>query len=370
MKFSCSQKELSEALSIVQKAVPSLTPHPILEGIYIETYLDVLKLRATNTQITIETHISVDIEKHGFIIVPSKMFTDIIRKLPETTITVTVSDHRIKVEYHNSFVNINAIPGDYPELKTEDTNDIFEFKQDDFKKMIQKTVFAASISDHLRPEFTGVLLELKENWLTMVCLDGFRLALFKNEIKSQTYNFPDSEEDVIVPAKSMTELSKILDLGQESMDIKVGKNQIVFDLGNIRLTSILVPGKFIDYTQVVHNNYKINAKLEKDLLYKSLDRAAVFAKDDKNNLVEFQIKEDKLLINSISEYGDIHDEVPLILSGEEINIAFNSRYYMEALKVVEDSEIRIEFINSHTPCLIRPLSGERYAYMILPVRTR
>lgn len=370
MKFNCSQKDLSEALSIVQKAVPSLTPHPVLEGIYIETYLDILRLRATDTEITIETHINADIEKQGFVIVPSKMFTDIIRKLPETTITVIVSDYRIRVEYHNSFVNINAISGDYPELKTEETNDIFEFKQDDFKKMIQKTVFAASVSDHLRPEFTGVLLEIKENWLTMVCLDGFRLALFRNEIKSQVYNLPENEEDVIVPAKSMGELSKILGLGQESMDIRVGKNHIVFDLGNIRLTSTRISGKFIDYTQVVHNNYKIHAKFEKDLLYKSLDRAAVFSRDDKNNLVEFQIKEDRLLITSFSEYGDIHDEVPLILSGEEINISFNLRYYMEALKTIEDSEIRIEFINSNNPCLIRPLLGERYAYMILPVRTK
>ena len=370
MKFSCSQKELSEALLIVQKAVPASTPHPILEGIYIETHLDVLRLRATNTELTIETHINIDIEKHGSVIAPSKMFTDIIRKLPETTITIIVSNYRIRVEYHNSFVNINAISGDYPELKTEETSNIFEFKQEDFKKMIQKTVFAASVSDHLRPEFTGVLLELKENWLTMVCLDGFRLALFRNEIKSQTHTFLDSEGDVIVPAKSMGELSKILGLDQESMDIRVGKNHIVFDLGNICLTSVLVPGKFIDYTQVVHDNYKIHVKIEKDLLYKSLDRAAVFSRDDKNNLVEFHIKEDKLLINSISEYGDIHDEVPLILNGEEMNIAFNSRYYMEALKVIEDSEIRIEFINSHTPCLIKPLSDERYAYMILPVRTR
>jgi DNA polymerase-3 subunit beta len=369
VKFSCSQKNLSEALSIVQKAVPSTTPHPVLEGIYIETYLDVLKLRATDTEITIETHISADIEAHGFVIVPSKMFTDIVRKLPDTTINITVKDGRIRVEYHNSFVNINAIIGDYPELKDEETNDIFEFKQDEFKKMIQKTVFAASLSDHMRPEFTGVLLELKENRLTMVCVDGFRLALVRAEIKEQTHNLSDSEEDIIVPAKAMGELSKILGHAQESMDIRIGKNHIIFDLGNIRLTSILVPGKFIDYTQVVHDNYKLHTKIDKDLLYKSLDRATVFSRDDKNNLVEFKIKEDKLLLSSFSEYGDIHDEVPLILKGEELNIAFNSRYYMEALRVIEDSEIRIDFINSNTPCLIRPLSGKSYAYMILPVRT-
>jgi DNA polymerase-3 subunit beta len=370
MKFSCSQKDLSEALSIVQKAVPSSTPHPVLEGILIETYLDVLKLRATDAEITIETHINADIEKQGTVIVPSKMFADIVRKLPETTIKITVNDLRIRIEYHNSFVNINAISGDYPELKAEETNDIFEFRQDDFKKMIQKTVFAAAVSDHLRPEFTGVLLELKDDYLTMVCVDGFRLALLKNKVKSQTHDFPVSEDDVIVPAKSMGELSKILGHSQESMDICIGKNHIVFDLGDIRLTSILIPGKFIDYTQVVHDNYKTHAKIEKDLIYKSLDRATVFSRDDKNNLVEFQIKEDKLLISSFSEYGDIHDEVPLILSGEEMNIAFNSRYYMEALRVIEDSEIRIDFINSNAPCLIRPLSEENYAYMILPVRTR
>ncbi len=369
MKFSCLQKELSEVLSVVQKAVPALTPHPILEGIYIETYLDILKLRATDTEITIEIHMNADIEKHGFVIVPSKMFADIVRKLPETTLYITISDCRIKIEYHNSFVNINAISGDYPEFKAEETTSILEFKQDDFRKMIQKTVFAAAVSDHLRPEFKGVLMELKENWLTMVCLDGFRLSLFKNEIKAQIHNLPESDEDMIVPAKAMAELSKILGHSQESMDIGIGKNHIVFNMGNIRFTSILVPGKFIEYTQVVHDNYKVHAKIDKDLLYKSLDRATVFSRDDKNNLVEFQLKEDKLLINSFSEYGDIHDEVPLILSGEEINIAFNSRYFMEALRVIEDSEIRIDFINSSTPCLIRPLSEEKYAYMILPVRT-
>jgi len=370
MKFSCSQKDISEALSTVQKAVPSSTPHPILEGIYIETYLDVLKLRATDTNITIETHINAEIIKPGFVIVPSKMFTDIVRKLPDTIINITVTDHRIKIEYHNSFVNINAIPGDYPEVKTEEVVNILEFKQNEFRKMIQKTVFAASLSDYSRNELTGVFLELKENHLTMVCLDGFRLALVKSDLIEQIHDFSAIEDDVIVPAKTMNELSKILGHDQESMDISIGKNHIVFDLGNIRLTSILISGKFIDYTQVVHNNYKVCAKIEKDLLYKSLDRATVFSRDDKNNLVEFQLKEDKLMINSYSEYGDIHDQVPMTLNGEEMEISFNSRYYMEALRVIEDNEIRIDFINSHTPCLMRSLNNESYAYMILPVRTR
>jgi len=369
MKFNCSQKDFSEALSIVQKAVPSLTPHPILEGILIETYLDVLKLRATDTEITIEIHMNAEIEKHGSVIVPSKMFNDIIRKLPNTNIDVTVTDNRIRVEYLNSYININAISGDYPELKEEETNDIFEFKQDDFKKMIQKTAFAAAVSDMHRPEFTGVLLALQENCLTMVSLDGIRLAYYKSEKKTQINNIPNSDEDVIVPAKSLSELAKILGHSTESLDIRIGKNHIVFDLGNIRLTSVLLSGKFIDYTQVVHNNYRIHAKIDKDLLYKSLDRATVFARDDKNNLVEFILKENSLMINSFSEYGNIHDELPLILDGEELNIAFNSRYFLEALRVIEDSEIRIDFTNSNTPCLIRPLSGETYAYMILPVKT-
>jgi len=369
LKFKCSQKDLSEALSIVQKAVPTSTPHPILEGIFIETHLDVLRLKATNTEITIETHINADIEKKGSIIVPSKMFTDIIRKLPDTTVSITVENLRVKIEYHNSIVHINSISGEYPEIKEEETSEIFEFKQEEFKKMIQKTVFAAAVSDIMRPEFSGVLLRSEDEYLTMVCIDGFRLALCKAETKTSSKPLVNIAEDVIIPAKALSELAKILAQSHESMDISLGKNHIVFDLGNVRFTTVLISGKFVDYNQVVHNKYTINVKIDKDLLYKSLDRATVFARDDKNYLVEFRIKEDKLLLSSMSVYGDIHDEIPIILTGEELHIAFNSRYFMEALRVIEDSEINIGFIKNNAPCLIRAIEEDNYAYMILPVRT-
>lgn len=368
MKFTCNQKIFAEALSTVQRALPAITPHPILEGIYIETVSDVIKLKATDTDLTIELHIEAFIEESGSIIVPAKMFTDIIRKFPDKDVSVSIIGNRIRIECLSSVVNLFAIPGEYPDTEQTQMFLTIECKQSIFKKMVQQTVFAAAPQDPLRPEFTGVLIDIKRDELNLVCVDGYRLALARNKFDKKNIDTLLTK-DIIVPSKTMNEVARISPNLQENMDIKIGERHIVFDFGLLIIYSKLISGKFLDYKHIISSYNKTSIKVERVLLYKSIDRASVLSKDDKNNLIDMGISENKLSIRSTSEYGDISDEVTIDLTGNEMEISFNSRYLLEALKNIDDNEICINFKDKNSPCIIKPIENDSYAYMILPVRT-
>ncbi|NLJ41004.1 MAG: DNA polymerase III subunit beta [Clostridiales bacterium] len=364
MKFTCFQKKLSDSIIIAQKAITPRTTLPILEGILMTTYKGVLKLVGTDLNLGIECFLEANIIEEGAVVVPSRIFGDIIRKMPNSMIEVEVdSNYRISIKTENSHFTIQGVkPDEYPELKYVEERDPIEIQQNLLKEMIQNTIFAVA-TDETRPILTGALFEVKEDNINIVCLDGYRLALKRGMVAN------NKNISVIIPGKTLSEVSRIIDNSDDKISITVDEKHVLFDMGYIRIVSRLLVGEFLNYTQIIPQEHKTRIRADIGTLYDAIERASLLAREGKNNLIKLTLKEDRLIINSNSEVGAAHEEVPITLEGNEMTIAFNSRYFMDILKAVGDEEVCIDFTTNVSPCVFRPEDGDNFTYLLLPVRT-
>lgn len=365
MNFICSQKNLYNAVSTVQKAISTRTTIPILEGIFIKASNDSLELVGTNLDLGIEVNIEATIIEEGAIVLPSKIFGDLIRKLPDAEIRISILDkQRVKIQCLNSTTVLQGLsPEEYPSLQKIDDIHSIEIPQDLLKNIIQQTIFAAA-TDETRPIFTGALFEIEEDSLYVVCLDGFRVAIRKGQV-----SVPTEIQKIVIPGKSLGEIAKILNEDEETVKITISERHVLFDLDNIRIISRLLEGDFLNYRQIMPQEYFTRVKIDAEILYQSIERASLLATESFNKLIRFSIRDDKLVITSNSEIGEAYEEIPIILEGKEIDIAFNARYIIDILRVVDDQEICMDFTTNISPCIIRPLEGSHYNYLLLPVRS-
>lgn len=365
MRFICHQKILTHAINIVQKAVSTKTTLPILKGIYIEAFDNQLKFVATDLEIGIEHKVSAEIIEQGSVVIDARLFSEIIRKLPDAEVEITLEDHnQLLIKCENTEFNILSYnANDFPELPVVQEELVYKVQQELFKSMIRQTVFATS-QDESRPILTGVLLEIERDTLNMVALDGYRLALKKGKIKAH------ENEKIVIPAKTLNEVNRIIDIDEEEpLKIALTNNHSLFTIGNTKLISRLLEGEFINYKQILPKEYKSKLKVNTRNLLESIERASLLAREGKSNLVKFIIKDEKMVITSNSELGKVHEEIPIKLEGEDIEIAFNSKFFIDALKVIEDEEIYLEFTTNLSPGILKPVTSENYIYLVLPVRS-
>ena len=363
MKFSCHQKTLINSISIVQKALSSKTTLPILKGIYIEVLDGYLKLVATDLEIGIEHLIEVNTYDKGSVVVDARLFSDIIRKLPEEEVHIHLEENnQLYIKCENSEFNIVSYNSqDFPELPSIEENDFYEIPQDLFKNMIRQTVFATS-QDESRPVLTGALLEIEGEFINMVALDGYRLALRKGKIKANKGN------KVIIPSKTLNEMNRIITEDEENIRMTITENHALFIINNTKIISRLLEGEFINYKQILPKENKTKVKVKTKTILDSIERASLVAREGKNNLVKFKISDNKMIITSNSELGKVYEELFISLEGNEIEIAFNSKYFIDVLKIVEDEEVYLEFTTNLSPGILKPVSNDNYIYLILPVR--
>ncbi len=364
MKIICQQQDLSKALNTVQKAITNRTTIPILKGIYLEALPDgVLKLAASDLDLSIEKKINVNTLQTGSFVVSSKLFTEIIRKLPEGEIEIELIDNTVMVKSFNSeFTIIKQSAEDFPEINTSENNNNLTLNKEIFKNMIKQTAFSASI-DESRGIIVGVLIEFGKESINMVALDGFRMAIRKEKIINTI------EKKIIIPARILNEIYKIL-LDHEDNDLLISINDknIVFKIDNTIISSRLLEGEYINYKEIIPKNYTSKVKLNKEELYSSIERASLLAREGKNNLIKIKTEESKMIITSRSEEGTVHEEVYIEKEGDVLEIGFNSKYILDILRNVDDEELYFEFISNVSPCLIRPLDGLKFEYLLLPVR--
>ena len=363
MRFLCQQKTLVHSINIVQKAVSYKTTMPIIKGIYIEATNDTLKLVATDLEMGIEHKTEVTVYEEGATVVDARLFSEIIKKLPDAQVEITLKENnQLYIKCENSEFNIICHdPQEFPELPFVEEDYFYEIPQDLLKDMIRQTIFATS-QDESRPVLTGTLLEIEEDILNMVALDGYRLALIKGKIQSPMDN------KVIIPAKTLNEVNRIIYEDEEKIYITFTENHALFLIGNTKLISRLLQGEFINYKQIIPTEYKSRVKVKTKGLLNSIERASLVAREGKNNLVKLMISNNKITITSNSELGMVHEEVFIELEGDEIEIAFNSKYLIDALKVIEDEEIYIEFTSNLSPGILKSTISNNYTHLILPVR--
>ncbi len=365
MKIICSKEQLLEGINIVQKAVSTKTTLPILEGILLEAH-DEFKMTGNNLELGIECFINADIMERGSIVLNSKMFGDIARRLPDSEVLIEVKENNtVIIECDNSHFELRGMPSDsFPALPSIERQNILKVSQKAVRDMIRQTLFAVS-TDENRPILTGSLIQCIENEITFVSIDGFRMAVRKS-INNEGF----SEFSVVVPGKTLNEIVKILQPVDEEISIYSSHNQILFEIGNCRVVSRLLEGEYLNYKSIIPKEYETSVRLKTEDLLSSLERASLITADEKKYPVKFNISDDKIIITSNTEIGAVREEVRVEVNGSNMDVGFNPRYFIEALKVIDDEEIDIYFNSSIGPCTIRPLEGDNFAYMILPVRIK
>ena len=365
MKIYCNRSELNKALNNVSHSVPTRTTSNILEGILINADNGKMTLTATDTNITIETSLNIQCEGKGEFVVPARLFSAIVSKLTEEEMLLEYSEesNKLNIKSAGSSSEIICFKGDeYPKIKLNEGNDVIYLSKEDFKTLVKKTAFSAS-TDDFNLILTGVLLEIKDGYMRMVGVDPFRIASYKIEIKES------KDLSVIIPAKLVTETTKIMETeGEDQLSLEIIDNKVVLHFDNNKVTINTYSGKFIDFERLLSKTGDINVRIKRDELLRSTERASLLASVQNNNLIRFNIKKEEVCITSLNEEGNIEEKIEIINDGEDLNIGINSKYLKDALGVIEEEEIIINFKDSISPLIIKPLKGDKYNYLILPIR--
>lgn len=367
MKFTCNQQTLAKALNTVSKAVSSRTTIPILKGIMIKATEDgKLILTASDLEISIKKEIEADVQEAGAFVVMAKLFSDIIRKLPNEEILISSGeDGAVLIKTSFSEFNVVAFPTDeFPEIgnKEEGSETLF-FDSNLLREMIRKTSFAASV-DESKGVLTGILTEIDEESIRMVSLDGFRLALVNERMKSAAPN------KFIIAAKVMNEISKIISEEEIETDITIylGEKRVVINIGKNEIIIRRMEGDFIRYNDILPSENTTNVTVSREMLLESIERASLLSREGKNNLIKIIMKNDLMTITSRSEEGNVKEEIIVEKTGNDMEIGFNSKFVLDVLKVIDDEQISLNFKNGVSPCVVKPVEGDNYEYLILPVR--
>ena len=365
MKFICEKNVLQEAISNVQKAITGKSTMPVLQGILIIAKNREVTLIGSDIDLSIEAKITADVIEDGTVVLDSKLFGEIIRKLPNNSIEISSAENNsIKIVCEKSYATIVHMDGDdYPNLPDIIENMIFSVSQKVLKNMMRGTIFAVA-QDETRPILTGVLFEIKDKKLNLVALDGYRVA-FRSEFVDN-----DSTINAVIPGKTLSEVSKILEETDENVNITFTPNHILFNLGKTKVISRLLEGEFIKYSSIIPEEYNLKITVKRHELLSCIERASLMAKEGNTNLVKFNIEEDNMIITSNSQLGKAREEINIILQGEPLQIAFNSKYLIELLKIMEEEEIIMEFSSGVNPCVVRNKEKNNCTYMVLPVRIR
>lgn len=369
MKFSCDKNSLLNGVNIAMRGVSARTTLPILQGIMIKTSDNCIILSSTDLELGVECKINAQIEKHGGIVVSSKVFSDLTRKLPDEDVIIETDENNIvniRCKTTNFTILSNSID-EFPEIPEIVKEHSFKVSQKILKEMIRKTVFCIA-QEQTRPILTGVLFEIFNNKIKAVALDGFRMAI--NQHESENELFLDEEIDkysIVIPGKVLDEISKILDDNESDVTIYHTNNQVLFQIENTKVISRLLEGNYMNYNAVLPREYKTLVKVKKQDLIGGIERASLLA-EGKNNLIKFKIEDEFIIISSNSEKGKMSEKINVSFEGMFLEIAFNSRYFLDALRVIDEDEIELYFINSINPLIIKPANSDKYLYMILPVK--
>ncbi len=368
MKFKCSREKLLNGINIVSKIVPARTTMPILECILVTADDTGIKLMANDTEIGIETSaIEADIEETGTFAFESKIFSEIIRSLPSNEVSLETDEKFLtKIKSGNSEFKIMGFNGnDFPPLPTVEKENKFEIEESKLKNIIKRTIFSVA-AESSKIVLTGELLKIKNSSLEAVAIDGYRISYRTCKVGENS-----NDNEAIVPAKALNELSRILtDKGDGRISVYYTKNHIVFETESLIMVSRLIEGEFLKYEQIFANENTTSIEINTEEFLSAIERASLFSKENKKSPVKFNITPERLIITSNTELGESYDELDIVHEGESLEIAFNPRYLTEALKAVEDDKVQVQFMSNLSPCIIKPIKGENYKYLILPLRIK
>ena len=370
MVLTCEKQQLQDALSLAVRAVSQRTTMSILECVLLTAQDDGLKLTASNLELTINTSpIPADIKTPGSIALDAKLFTEIVRKMPGEVISISVDEkNSVQVKSGRSRLMISCQSADeFPIMSDSELAPInkgYTLKAQTLKDMIRQTIFSVS-TDQSKLILTGELIEIKDNTMRMVAVDMFRISYKSTPLSEEAENYK-----AVVPSKALGELSRMLPSGEnDEVSIEITEKRIVFKSKDFTLISNLLEGEFIRYDQIFNEDFITVVEVNRSDLLNAFERAVLVATENKMLPIKVDINDDDLTIRSSSERGESDDGIPCKTDGKALTISFNPRYFIEALRAVEDENIVLKFNTQLSPCTIRGVEeSSDFKYLIVPLR--
>lgn len=362
MKFTCNKSDINEAINIVLKAVPGKTTMPILECVVIEASGDELKLTTNDMSLGIETRLSANVEEEGIILVNAKMISEIIRKLPDEEVYFEADDNENillfcgKAKFNLSGKNHEEFPM-LPEIEKEKKIVISQFT---LKEMIRQTIFSISNNENNKI-LTGELFEINGDEFKIASLDLHRVSIRKMQLK-------ESYDDIkaVIPGKTLSEVSKILTGGiEDEVEIFFTKNHVLFELDKTIIISRLIEGNFYNINQMLTNDYETKVTVNKRELLDCIDRATLLLREAENKPVIMNVKNDEIKMEMNTKIGSMDENISIEKEGKDLRIAFDPKFLIDVLRVIDEEEVNLYLFNAKAPCFIRDDSS--YIYLILPV---
>ncbi|MFR1761314.1 DNA polymerase III subunit beta [Frisingicoccus sp.] len=363
MKIICSKSELLQGVNTVLKAVPAKTTMPILECILIDTTDGQIKLTANDMELGIETKIKGDILDKGKIALEAKLFSEIVRKLPDSEVTIQTDENfRTLIKCEKAKFNIAGKSGDdFSYLPEIEKNQMVVLSQFSLKEIIRQTIFSIADNENNRL-MTGELFEINGNEMKVVSLDGHRISIRKIELK-EDYN----HIKVVVPGKTLNEVSKILTGGIEDyVHMFFTGRHIVFEFDDTIVVSRLIEGEYFRIEQMLSSDYETKISINKKELQSCIERASLLVKEGDKKPIIMNILDDSMELKINSFIGSMNEDIDITKTGKDLMIGFNPKFILDALRVIDDENIDIYMINPKAPCFIRD-EAQKYIYLILPV---
>ncbi len=363
MKLVCSKAALLSGVQIVSKAVPNKTTMSILECILVDASRGVITLTANDMELGIETTIEGDIIEKGIIALDAKIFLDIVRKLPDNDITIdTDNNYKTTITCEKAKFTIIGKSGDdfsyLPAVEKEESISISQFT---LKEVVRQTIFSISDNDNNKM-MTGELFEIKGNELKVVSLDGHRISIRKIELKNEY-----SPRKVVVPGKTLSEISKILS-GDADKDVNIffTSKHIVFEFDNTVVVSRLIEGEYFRIEQMLSNDYETKFVVNKKEFLNCIDRATLLVKEGDKKPIIMNITDSNMELKINSIVGSMNEDLDIEKKGKDIMIGFNPKFLIDALRVIDDENVTLYMMNPKAPCFIKN-DEQSYIYLILPV---
>lgn len=367
MKMKCKRRDLIEAVSLVEKAVPVSTPISVLEGIFLEAKKDAFKLVGNNLDLGIECFIPAEVEETGLAMVRASLFSNAVKKLPDTDEDVYMEideKDNLKIECGYAKFNFSTSSAEeFPQLSQVLDGKTFEIKESLVKNMIKQTVYAVSQKED-KPVLCGLLFDISESNINVVGCDGFRVAIRSEQIENK------EPLKFIFPGKNAKELLGILGDGDENVKVYVNDNNVKFVTDRCIFVSRIIDGEYLNYQSVANHKNTLVFEVERRKILNSIDRAATIVNEASKSHVLLDIDETSVSIDCESVMGKVKDKFTIDMQGEPMQIAFNPKYLIEAFKNIEDEKIKLSFSTPVTPAVVKPIDGEKYVYIILPVRIK
>lgn len=363
MKLICSKSNLLHGVNIVSKAVPTRTTMAILECLLIDASANEIKLTSNDMELGIETKIEGEIAERGVIALDAKIFSEIVRKLPDSDVTIeTDASFKTTITCEKAKFNIVGKSGDdFSYIPYIERNEPIIMSQFTLKEVIRQTIFSIADNDNNKL-MTGELFEIKENDLKVVSLDGHRISIRNIELKN---NY--SHKKVVVPGKTLQEVSKILPgSAEDEVSIFLTDNHIVFEFENTTVVSRLIEGEYFKIEQMLSSDYETKVKINKRELLDCIDRATLLVKEGDKKPIIMNITDDSMELKINSFIGSMNEDIDIAKEGKDILIGFNPKFFIDALRVIDEEEVTLYMVNPKAPCFIKDDEGT-FIYLILPV---